>query len=517
MENPLRVGLPRNRAPQPCAIVIFGATGDLTHRKLIPAIYRLVREGLLPASCAVVGFARSPGSNESLRESLGEALDLAPGDAVWEQFAQNIFYHRSDYANPAGYQGLGELLARLDRERGTGGNRLYYLATPPGVAAQVAQRLGEAGPVPPPAGNGARGGSPHSAPSGPWARLVVEKPFGHDLASAADLNRRLAAVFAESQIFRIDHYLGKETVQNLLVLRFANGLFEPVWNARHVDHVQITVSESLGVEGRGGYFEGAGILRDMVQNHLLQLLCLVGMEPPAVLEADAIRDEKVQLLRSLRPIRPEDVPGMSARGQYREGWVDGEEVPAYRAEPDVAPDSRTETYAALRLWIDNWRWAGVPFYLRAGKRLPKRVTEIAVQFNEVPRILFNRDPETPLAPNVLVIRIQPDEGISLRFSAKAPGPAVQIQPVKMEFSYGAAFGQEPPEAYERLLLDAMLGDSTLFTRRDEVEAAWAVVDPIRAGWELEKAHELPTYAAGTWGPEEADAFIRADGREWRRL
>jgi glucose-6-phosphate 1-dehydrogenase len=346
---------------------------------------------------------------------------------------------------------------------------------------------------------------------------VVEKPFGHDLASAADLNQRLADVFAESQIFRIDHYLGKETVQNLLVFRFANGLFEPVWNAKHVDHVQITVSESLGVEGRGGYFEGSGILRDMVQNHLLQLLCLVGMEPPAMLEADAIRDEKVQLLRSLRPIRPADVAGISARGQYGTGWVDGAEVPAYREEPGVAPDSRTETYVGLRLWVDNWRWAGVPFYLRAGKRLPKRVTEIAVQFKEVPRILFNRDPDASLAPNVLVIRVQPDEGISLRFAVKVPGPAGHIQPVKMEFSYGAAFGQEPPEAYERLLLDAMLGDSTLFTRRDEVEAAWEVIDPIRAGWQDEKSSDLPTYPAGTWGPDVADNFIRADGREWRRL
>jgi glucose-6-phosphate 1-dehydrogenase len=504
MENPLREGLPRHRAPQPCAVVIFGATGDLTHRKLIPAIYRLVREGLLPASCAVVGFARSAGSDESLRESLRESLELPADDAVWAQFAQSIFYHRSDYSDPKGYQGLGEVLGRLDRERGTSGNRLFYLATPPGVAADIARRLGEARLIPPP------------SPAGPWARLVVEKPFGHDLPSAAALNRHLAEFFDESQIFRIDHYLGKETVQNLLVLRFANGLFEPVWNARHVDHVQITVSESLGVEGRGGYFEGSGTLRDMVQNHLLQLLCLVGMEPPAVLEADAIRDEKVQLLRSLRPIRPEDVPGMSARGQYGAGWVDGEEVPAYRAETGVAPDSRTETYVALRLWVDNWRWAGVPFYLRAGKRLPKRVTEIAVQFKEVPRILFNRDGGAPLAPNVLVVRIQPDEGISLRFSAKAPGAAGQIQPVKMEFSYGAAFGQEPPEAYERLLLDAMLGDSTLFTRRDEVEAAWSVIDPIRAGWQRETSAALPTYDAGTWGPDSADAFIRADGREWRR-
>jgi glucose-6-phosphate 1-dehydrogenase len=504
-ENPLRVGLPRHRAPQPCAIVIFGATGDLTHRKLIPALYHLVRDGLLPASCAIVGYARSAGSDETLRESLRKALDLPAGDAVWEQFAQNIFYHRSDYGDPNGYRSLGDLLTRIDQERGTGGNRLFYLATPPGVAADVARHLGEAGLVPPPNG------------TGPWARLVVEKPFGHDLASAADLNRRLAAVFDESQIFRIDHYLGKETVQNLLVFRFANGLFEPVWNAKHVDHVQITVSESLGVEGRGGYFEGAGILRDMVQNHLLQILCLVGMEPPAVLEADAIRDEKVQLLRSLRPIRPEDVAGMSARGQYGAGWIDGEEVPAYRDEPGVAPDSRTETYVALRLWVDNWRWAGVPFYLRAGKRLPKRATEVAVQFKEVPRILFNRDPNAALAPNVLVIRIQPDEGISLRFAAKVPGPAVRIQPVRMEFSYGAAFGQEPPEAYERLLLDAMLGESTLFTRRDEVEAAWAVVDPIRAGWQQEEGADLPIYAAGTWGPDAADAFIHADGREWRRL
>lgn len=504
-ENPLRVGLPRPRAPQPCAIVIFGATGDLTRRKLIPALFRMAREGLLPASLAIVGYARSEGDADRLRENFRKALKIDEGDTIWQRFAQNVFYHRAGYDDPAGFRGLGELLAQLDRERGTAGNRLFYLATPPGVAAEIARHLGEAGLVPVP------------REGGPWARLVVEKPFGHDLASAAELNRRLAAVFDESQIFRIDHYLGKETVQNLLVFRFANRLFEPLWNQGHVDHVQITVSESLGVEGRGGYFEEAGILRDMVQNHLMQLLCLVGMEPPAVLEADAIRDEKVQLLRSIRPIRPQEAASMTTRGQYGPGWVNGAEVPGYRSEAGVAPDSRTETYVALRLWVDNWRWAGVPFYLRAGKRLPKRVTEIAVEFKSVPRILFNRDPETPLAPNVLAIRIQPDEGISLRFAAKVPGLAVRIQPVRMEFNYSAAFGVEPPEAYERLLLDALLGDSTLFTRRDEVEAAWSIIDPILEGWQRDTTADLPIYAAGTWGPEAADAFIRADGRQWRRL
>jgi glucose-6-phosphate 1-dehydrogenase len=504
-ENPLRAGLPRRRAPQPCAMVIFGATGDLTRRKLIPALFHLAGEGLLPASLAIVGFARREGSDEQLRESFRRALGEAAQGELWERFAQSIFYYRGEYGDPAAYVGLRELLARLDRERGTAGNRLFYLSTPPDVAAEVARCLGEAGLVPPP------------RESGPWARLVVEKPFGHDLASAVELNRQLAAVFDESQIFRIDHYLGKETVQNLLVLRFANQLFEPLWNQKYVDHVQITVSESLGVEGRGGYFEGAGILRDMVQNHLLQLLCLVGMEPPAVLEANPVRDEKVQLLHSVRPIRPAEANEITVRGQYGPGWVNGEEVPGYRSEPDVDPASTVETYVALRLWIDNWRWAGVPFYLRAGKRLPKRVTEIAVEFKSVPRILFNRDPDAPLAPNVLAIRIQPDEGISLRFAAKVPGQAVRIEPVKMEFSYGAAFGTEPPEAYERLLLDALLGDSTLFTRRDEVEAAWAIVDPILKGWREGEAHEFPNYRAGTWGPEAADAFIEADGRRWRRL
>jgi glucose-6-phosphate 1-dehydrogenase len=511
MENPLREGLPRRRAPQPCAVVIFGATGDLTRRKLIPALFRLAGEGLLPPAIAIVGFARSEGDDARLRENLRGGLNGEVDGALWEGFARTIFYHRSDYADPAGYARLRERLTRIDQEHGTAGNRLFYLATPPDVAADVVRNLGEAGLASPARENGR------------WARLVVEKPFGHDLASAIDLNRRLRAVFAESQIFRIDHYLGKETVQNLLVFRFANGLFEPLWNQKYVDHVQLTVSESLGVEGRGGYFEGAGILRDMVQNHLMQLLCHVAMEPPAVLEADPIRDEKVQLLRSIRPIRPEEVPSMTVRGQYGAGWVSGSEVPGYRDEPDVAPNSQTETYVALRLWVDNWRWAGVPFYLRAGKRLPKRVTEISVAFKSVPRILFNRNPETPLDPNVLSIRIQPNEGISLRIAAKVPGPELRIRPVRMEFSYGAAFGVEPPEAYERLLLDALLGDSTLFTRGDEVEAAWAIIDPILEGWRrgaetgAVPCPGFPNYAAGTWGPEAADDMIAADGAAWRRL
>jgi glucose-6-phosphate 1-dehydrogenase len=522
--NPLRVGLPRARMAAPCAMVIFGATGDLTRRKLVPALYNLARAGHLPAEFSVVGFARSAEEDDAFREELrkGVAEFSRTGieEDTWQAFAAGITSLRAGYDDPDGYRRLGERLEALDRERGTAGNRLFYLATPPNVTANIATRLGEAGLVQPPG-------------EGPWTRIVVEKPFGHDLASAHALNAALGAVFPEEQVFRIDHYLGKETVQNILVLRFANALFEPLWNGQQIDHVQITVSESVGVEGRGGYFEQSGILRDMVQNHLLQLLCLVAMEPPVALEADAIRGEKVQVLRALRPIPPEEVAANTVRGQYRAGWVLGREVPGYREEEGVSPTSSVETYAALRVWIDNWRWAGVPFYLRAGKRLPKRTTEIAIQFKAVPRILYNRDLDASLEPNVLSLRIQPNEGIALRIGVKVPGHAARIQPVTMDFGYGAAFGVEPPEAYERLILDALLGDSTLFTRRDEVEAQWEFVTPILEGWAagLERINTetrrhgdrdgegigLAEYEAGTWGPAEADELLLADGRHWRRL
>jgi glucose-6-phosphate 1-dehydrogenase len=494
-------------------MVIFGATGDLTRRKLVPALYNLWRAGHLPPQFSVVGFARSMGDDESFREELraGVAEFSRTGlDAEsWHEFIAGFSALRSDYGAPEGYQRLAERLEALDRERGTEGNRLFYLATPPNVTANIAIRLGAAGLVRP------------AADEGPWARIVIEKPFGHDLASAHALNEAVGAVFDESQVYRIDHYLGKETVQNIMVLRFANALFEPIWNGTQIDHVQITVSESVGVEGRGGYFEQSGILRDMVQNHLLQLLCLVAMEPPVALEADAIRGEKVQVLRALRPILPGEVRENTVRGQYGPGWVLGREVPGYRQEEGVSPTSLVETYAALRVWIDNWRWAGVPFYLRAGKRLPKRTTEIAIQFKSVPRILFNRDADAPLEPNVLSLRIQPNEGIALRIGVKVPGHAARIQPVTMDFGYGAAFGVEPPEAYERLILDALLGDSTLFTRRDEVEAQWQFITPILEGWAGSEGPvgppELAEYEAGTWGPAAADALLLGEGRAWRRL
>jgi glucose-6-phosphate 1-dehydrogenase len=526
--NPLRVGLPRPRTAPPCAMVIFGATGDLTRRKLVPALYNLARAGHLPEELGVVGFARSAGEDAAFREELRSGVkefSRTGYDAnAWEPFAAGISSLRGDYEAPEGYRRLSDRLQALDRERGAAGNRLFYLATPPNVTASIATQLGAAGLVRPP------------SPQGPWTRVVIEKPFGHDLASAEALNQAVGGVFDEQQVFRIDHYLGKETVQNIMVLRFANAMFEPVWNCRHIDHVQITVSESVGIEGRGGYFEQSGILRDMVQNHLLQLLCLVAMEPPVALDADAIRDEKVQVLRAVRPILPDQVAKSTVRAQYRPGWVLGKEVPGYCEEPGVSPTSTTETYAALRVEIDNWRWAGVPFYLRAGKRLPKRTTEIAIQFKSVPRILFNKDREAPLEPNVLSLRIQPNEGIALRIGVKVPGYESQIQPVTMDFGYGAAFGVEPPEAYERLILDALLGDSTLFTRRDEVEAQWRFITPILEGWSdggaalttAASRHrgesggglrlpELATYEAGTWGPAAADALLMADGRTWRRL
>jgi glucose-6-phosphate 1-dehydrogenase len=479
----------------------------------VPALYNLARAGHLPAEFAVVGFARSAGDDAAFRQELREGVEEFSRTGIdsetWESFAQGLTSLRAGYDDPDGYRRLAERLEALDQERGTTGNRLFYLATPPNVTAGIATQLGAAGLVRPP------------GDEGPWSRIVIEKPFGHDLDSAHALNEAVGAVFDESQVFRIDHYLGKETVQNILVLRFANALFEPIWNGTQIDHVQITVAESVGVEGRGGYFEQSGILRDMVQNHLLQLLCLVAMEPPVALEADAIRGEKVQVLRALRPIRSDQAAENTVRGQYGPGWVLGKEVPGYRQEEGVSPTSTVETYAALRVWIDNWRWAGVPFYLRAGKRLPKRTTEIAIQFKAVPRILFNRDPDAPLEPNVLSLRIQPNEGIALRIGVKVPGYASRIQPVTMDFGYGAAFGVEPPEAYERLILDALLGDSTLFTRRDEVEAQWQFITPILEGWAGSKGPEGPPelaeYEAGTWGPAAADALLLGDGRAWRRL
>jgi glucose-6-phosphate 1-dehydrogenase len=502
--NPLREGITARSAAEPCVLVIFGATGDLTHRKLMPAIYNLAHEGQLPASFAIVGFARRPKTHDQfrteLRDAVAERSRFQPiNPAVWEALAQGIFYHQSEFGDDHGYKKLDQLLKKLDGERGTAGNRLFYLAAAPAEFEGIIEQLGAAQLV---------------QNDGTWQRIIVEKPFGSDLASAQKLNSTLAAVFEERQVFRIDHCLGKETVQNILTLRFANEVFEPLWNQKYVDHVQITVAESLGVEGRGRYYDQAGALRDMVQNHMMQLLSLTAMEPPVTLESDAIHDEKAKVLHGIRPITPEQAPQFTVRGQYSRGSIAGQPVDAYRSEKNVAPDSRTETFVALKLYIDNWRWAGVPFYLRHGKRLPKGVAEIAIQFKAPPAVLFAADCCSPLQPNVLVLRIQPDEGIAIRMNAKVPGTVMNIQPVKMDFRYGGSFGARAPEAYERLLHDAIKGDSTLFTRRDEVERSWQIVDAIIEGW---KTAPLPVaYESGTWGPPEADKFIEKDGREWRR-
>ncbi len=416
-----------------------------------------------------------------------------------DTFLQGLFYVPGTFDQPDMYQRLKQVLEQIDRERGTAGNRMYYLATPPSFFPVITEQLGQAGLV------------SDAATGAGWTRVVIEKPFGRDLATARELNRVVHGVFDEAQVYRIDHYLGKETVQNILHFRFANAIWEPIWNRRYVDHVQITVAEDLGVETRGGYYEEAGIVRDMLENHMLQLLTLTAMEPPVSFDADAVRDEKVKVLRGMRPFDLQRVQSDVVRGQYGAGWIGGKAVPAYRQEQKVAPDSQTATYVAATFYIDTWRWEGVPFYLRSGKRLPKRVTEIAIQFRPVPQLLFG-----PTDPNVLAMRIQPDEGISLQFEAKVPGPTARHRPVAMDFRYGTAFATAPAEAYQRLLLDVMLGDSTLFARRDEVEAAWTLVAPILNTWAATQATDLPNYEAGTWGPEAADQLLEASGRRWRR-
>ena len=505
--NPLREGLSNKAVPQPCAVVIFGATGDLTHRKLVPALYNIAADGELPPAVAVVGFARRPKTDEEFRTEMGEATRKFSRQTVraeiWDKFADALYYHQSEFADEEGYKKLAARLDKLDEESGTRGNRLFYFAASPDAFETIIENLQKAGL------NKAREGS--------WARVILEKPFGTDLASARHLNAVVQRAFSENQTYRIDHFLGKETAQNILVLRFANAIFEPLWNGDHIDHVQITAAETLGVENRAGYYEGAGALRDMVQNHLLQLLCLVAMEPPTDLGADSIRDEKVKVVRSIRRLEGEDIGRNVVRGQYVEGAIAGKPVAAYRGEKGVDPKSETETFVALKLRVDNWRWANVPFYIRVGKRLPKSGTEISVHFKKAPQVLFNREADAS-DQNVLVIRIQPDEGISLRMQAKVPGTSFRIESVKMDFHYGTSFGKASPEAYERLLLDAMSGDATLFARRDEVEQAWSVVDPLEEAWAAkEDAPELATYPAGSWGPEEADELLARDGRAWRRL
>jgi glucose-6-phosphate 1-dehydrogenase len=503
--NPLREGLSTRAVPQPCSVVIFGATGDLTHRKLMPALYNLAADGELPPAVTVIGFARRPKSDDDFRKEMEDAVKKfsrqTVRDEIWKNFGQSIFYHQSDFSDESGFKSLAERLDKIDHERGTRGNRLFYFAVAPEQFEPILKHLKTVGL------NKAREGS--------WARVIIEKPFGTDLASARELNRVVSNSFSEDQTYRIDHFLGKETAQNILVLRFANSIFAPLWNRRYIDHLQITAAETLGVEGRAGYYETAGALRDMVQNHLLQLLCLVAMEAPSDLSADSIRDEKVKVVRSLRRMSADEVGSNVVRAQYAEGAINGKSVPAYRQEEKVDPKSMTDTFVALKLNIDNWRFWDVPIYMRVGKRLPKSATEISVHFKKAPMVLFNK--ETNEA-NVLVIRIQPDEGISLRIQAKMPGTSFRIEPVKMDFHYGTSFGKASPEAYERLLLDAMSGDATLFARRDEVEEAWACIDIIENAWSQKKsAPELHFYPAGSWGPDAADELLARDGRAWRRL
>lgn len=491
--------------PQPCAVVIFGATGDLTHRKLVPALYNLAADGALPPAVSVVGFARRDKNDEIFRKELEEAARQFSRQRIddnhWAAFASSIFYHRSEFDALEGYTALAKRLDELDAQRGTRGNRLYYLSAGPDQFPVILENL--------------RKGGLNKTRPGSWTRVIVEKPFGTDLPSAQRLNEMVKEAFSEKDTFRIDHYLGKETAQNIMVMRFANAIFEQLWNSRYIDHVQITASEALGVEGRAGYYDKSGAIRDMVQNHLLQLLCLTAMEPPAGLDADAVRDEKVKVLKSLRPIRGEDVRKHVVRAQYGAGTVNGKRVPSYRDEQNIDAESVTDTYVALHINVDNWRWAGVPFFVRVGKRLPKASTEIAIQFKAAPPVLFHAEGQT-IESNALVIRIQPDEGVALRMSSKMPGSSLRIEPVKMDFHYGTSFGKATPEAYERLLLDAMSGDATLFARRDEVEEAWKFVDAIRAEWET-TSDDLALYAAGTWGPTEADELIKRFGATWRRL
>jgi glucose-6-phosphate 1-dehydrogenase len=489
-------------ADEPFALVIFGASGDLTRRKLIPALWSLYAARTLPEPFTIVGTARTELTDEAFRQQMRDAVATfarlkVPAPHVWDRFAQSLSYVTGDPTRSDLYARLRQRLEELERARGGPTNRLFYCATPPSLYEDIVAGLGEAGLA--------------RAPQG-WTRIIVEKPFGRDLATARALNRQITSVFDESQVYRIDHYLGKETVQNILVFRFANGIFEPLWNRNHVAEVQMTVAESIGVEGRGSYYEESGALRDMIQNHLLQLLCLIAMEPPVTFDADPVREEKNKVLQAIRPIDPAKVDEVALRAQYAAGYVGGRSVPAYRQEKGVKPDSTTETYAALRLLVDNWRWAGVPFYLRTGKRMARRVSEIVIRFHRTPHLIFRRSERGPM-PNYLVIRIQPDEGISLTVAAKEPGPDLRLGPVTLDFKYNEVFGGEPPEAYERLLLDAIHGDATLYARGDWVERAWELLEPVLEAWGRTPAG-LPTYEAGSWGPAEAEAFIARDGGRW---
>jgi glucose-6-phosphate 1-dehydrogenase len=496
-ENPLLEGLRLRRTPEPSIITIFGASGDLTARKLFPALYALAFRRLLPDHFAVVGSARSEMTEDGFRAAMREAVEQHGRDElrddVWDWLAERTYYVATEFSDEEGEDRLAERLTQIDEERETRGNRLYYLAVPPAAMPTLVAEIGK-----------------RRSTKG-WTRLIVEKPFGHDLASAQELNALLRTAFEEREIFRIDHYLGKETVQNLMALRFANGIFEPVWNRQFIDHVQITVAEELGIEGRAAFYEQAGAVRDVFQNHLLQLVALTAMEPPIDFHAESIRNEKVKVLQALQTPGPQQV----VRGQYGPGWIEGVPVPGYREEEGVDPESETETYVAAKLFVDNWRWADTPFYVRTGKRLPRRETTIAIQFKRAPHPPFEEGAADGLRPNVLLVHVQPDEGVSLAIGAKVPGQGMTIRTVDMNFLYGGAFNTDLPEAYERLILDAMLGDATLFMRADEIEEQWSLVDAIVAFWRRDRP-QFPNYEAGTWGPASADEVMRADGRSWRR-
>lgn len=493
------------RIPEPCVVVIFGASGDLTKRKLLPALYHLDQSGLLPEDFAVVGVARrdlSATFAADMQDGILKGGGVEAGDPKLKPFMDRVQYFATNFDDDEGFEKLKAYLAELDTKFKTKGNRLFYLAVAPEFFADIIARLGKHGMATPAAGES------H------WVRVIIEKPFGTDLESARQLNDSVNAVLSEDQIFRIDHYLGKETVQNILVFRFANGIFEPVWNRNYIDHVEITAAESIGIEGRGPFYEKAGAVRDVLQNHVMEVLSFVAMEPPDSFQAAAVRTEKLKVWRSIEGIPVEN----TVRGQYGPGKVDGAEVIGYRSEDRVNPESQTETFAAIRLEIENWRWAGVPFYLRAGKRLAKRVTEVSIVFKQPPTHLFkNNASNEMIEPNVITMRIQPDEGISLRFGAKLPGPTTNVSQVDMHFSYAEAFGKSSANGYERLLLDAMLGDATLFAHRDGVEATWALFTPVLEAWAKDKSIQFPNYAAGTWGPEAADKLIEKDGRSWRKL
>jgi glucose-6-phosphate 1-dehydrogenase len=484
------------KTPDPCIVVIFGASGDLTERKLMPSLFSLACEGLLPEKFAVVGVARSELDDDGFRDKVKSGIEthsrLKPDECFeWNDFANNLFYHQVNYDAPASYKSLEKLLTKIGKAQGAACNYLYYLSTPPMLYPVVVDQLGQAGLAEQTEQN--------------WRRIIIEKPFGHDLATAVELNRQIHEVFNESQVYRIDHYLGKETVQNLLVFRFANAIFEPLWNRNYIDHVQITVAEEVGLGTRAGYYDTAGVMRDMVQNHLLQLLSLTAMEPPADFNATSLRDEKVKVLKAIRPIKPNEVGQYTVRAQYR----------TYRDEEGVSPLTETATFAAIKLYIDNWRWRNVPFYLRSGKALSNKVTEISIQFRHVPHLMFPLQPGKRLPPNVLGLCLQPNEGMHLSFETKIPGAGMQSRSVDMSFLYEQDFGKNTlPGAYERLILDGLQGDASLFTRSDEIELAWAIVDPILEGWAGELAPVLAFYESGTWGPGKTDEFIQVDGRNW---